>query len=141
MVARVLHWHLCITFHIPLTTTSWHDHRPLPVVKNDEIKLLWDFGMITDLPVYHNRPDIVVFLKKDHCILFLEVAWPVDINVLSKEDRRYENNYREISIGYNQPMDIISLFFLATLGHIMLLKIPIILSFSDLPPVILKIIP
>ena len=65
MVAKVVHWHLCNTFHVHLDVTSWHDHQPLPVVENDEIKLLWDFGMVTDHMVCHNRPDITVFLKKD----------------------------------------------------------------------------
>ena len=116
MVARVLHWHFCTAFHVSSTVTSWHDHHPLPVVENDEIKLLWDFGMITDLAVCHNRPDIVVFLKKDHRILFLEVACPADTNVLSKEDEKiskYQGLAREISTGYNQPVDVILIVF----GH------------------------
>ena len=116
MVARVVHWHLCATFSIPLGATNWHDHQPLPVVENDEVKLLWDFGMITDLSVRHNRPDIVVFLKKDLRILFLEVACPADVNVLDKEDEKvskYQGLAREVSMGYQQPVDIIPIVF----GH------------------------
>ena len=116
MVAKVVHWHLCKTFHVQLKVTSWRDHQPLPVVENDEIKLLWDFGMVTDHMVCHNHPDITVFLRKDHCILFIEIACPVDVNTLTKEDEKilkYQSLVREVSIGYNQPVDIISVVF----GH------------------------
>ena len=116
MVARVMHWHLCSTFHIPLSATSWHDHHPLPVVENDEVKLLWDFGIITDLTVCHNRPDIVVYLKKDHQVLFLEISCPADVNVLDKEDEKvskYQALAREVLMGYHQPVDIIPIVF----GH------------------------
>ena len=47
MFAKVVHWHLCKTFHVQLNVTSWHDHQPLSVVKNNEIKLLRGFGMVT----------------------------------------------------------------------------------------------
>ena len=105
MVARVMHWHLCSTFHISLSATSWHDHHLLPVVENDEVKLLRDFGIITDLTVCYNRPDIVVCLKKDHQKLFLEISCPADVNVLDKEDEevsKYQALAREVSMGYHQ---------------------------------------
>ena len=41
--------------------------------------------MITDLAACHNRPDIVVFLKRDHRILCVEIACPADID---KEDEK-----------------------------------------------------
>ena len=88
MVAKVVHWHLCVTFRISLGATRWQDHHPLPVVENDEVKLLWDFGMITDLTVCHNLPDIIMFLKRDHRILFVEIACPADTNILDKEDEK-----------------------------------------------------
>jgi len=116
MVARVVHWHLCATFHIPLGATSWYNHHPPPVVENEEVKILWDFGMITDLRVCHNRPDIVTFLKKDQRILFLEISCPADVNVLDKEDEKvskYQALAREISTAYHQPVDIIPIVF----GH------------------------
>ena len=116
MVAKVVHWHLCKTFHVQLDVTSWHDHQPLPVVENNEIKLLWDFGMVTDHMISHNRPDITVFLRRDHHILFAETACPADVNVLAKEDEKilkYQGLAREVSTGYNQPVDIIPVVF----GH------------------------
>ena len=116
MIARVVHWHLCTVFHIHLTATSWHDHHPLPVAENNRIKLLWDFGMTTDFPLCHNRPDIVVFLKQDCRILFLEIACCADVNILDKEDEKiskYQALAREVSTGYCQPVDVIPIVF----GH------------------------
>ena len=60
MVAKLVHWHLC---KIHLNVTSWLNHQPLLVVENDEIKLFWDFGMVTDHMICHNRPDINVILQ------------------------------------------------------------------------------
>jgi len=64
MVAKVAHWHLCCTFHIPLAASSWHNNHPPPVVENEEVQMLWDFSMITDLNICHNQPDIVKILKE-----------------------------------------------------------------------------
>ena len=112
----MVHWHLCKTFHVQLDVISWRDHQPLPVVENNEIKLLWDFGMVTDHMISHNRSDITVFLRRDHRILFVEIACPADVNVLAKEDEKilkYQGLAREVSTGYNQPADIIFVVF----GH------------------------
>ena len=50
------------------------------------------------------------------CILFVEIACPADVNVLAKEDEKilkYQGLAREVSTGYNQPIDIIPVVF----GH------------------------
>ena len=86
LVAKVLHFHLCKSFHIPVPSNSWFTHRPLPVIENDKIKILWDFDMVTDVKVSCNWPDIVIFLKQDQHIMFLEVSCPADINVVGKEN-------------------------------------------------------
>ena len=115
-VAKVVHWHLCKIFHVQLDVTSWRDHQPLPVVENNEIKLLWDFGMVTDHTISHNRPDITVFLRRDHRILFVEIACPANVNILAKEDEKilkYQGLAGKVSTGYNQPVDIIPVVF----GH------------------------
>ena len=46
MVARVVHWHLCKSFSIPLYANSWFSHQPLPVVENDDVKILWVSGYL-----------------------------------------------------------------------------------------------
>ena len=45
LVAKVLHFHLCKSFHFPVLSNSWFTHHPLPVVENNKIKscgiLIW----------------------------------------------------------------------------------------------------
>ena len=65
MVGRVLHLHLSKSFKLPISAKCWYDHQPLPVVENEVAKVLWDFGLYTDVHVSSNWPDIVLFLKKE----------------------------------------------------------------------------
>lgn len=65
-------------------------------------------------PYCHNQSDIVIFLKKDHQILFIEISCPADVNVLDKEDdkvSKYQPLAEEVSIDYHQPVDIIPVIF------------------------------
>ena len=63
MVARVMHWHLCKFFNVPLSSNIWFSHDPLPVVENKAVKMLWNFGVFTNIRISNNRTDIVVFMK------------------------------------------------------------------------------
>ena len=110
MVGRMLHLHLSKSFKLPISAKCWYDHQPLPVVENEVAKVLWDFGLYTDVHVSSNRPDIVLFLKKEERIIFFEVACPADINVLTKEQEKlnkYQTLVREISECYGQPVDLV----------------------------------
>ena len=116
MVARVVHWNLCKFFNLPLFTNTWFCHRPQPVSENEVTKILWDFGLFTNIRVQSNRPDIVVFLKNCHCIMFVSISCPADINVFDNEGEKvskYQPLARENTSCYNQPVDIIPIVF----GH------------------------
>ena len=48
--------------------------------------------------------------------MFVEIACPADVSILAKEDEKilkYQGLAREVSTGYNQPVDIIPVVF----GH------------------------
>ena len=114
MVGRVLHWHLCKFFKLPLSANSWYGHYPLPVTENSDAKLLWDFSVVTDNHVASNRPDIVLFYKREGRIIFFEVSCPADINVLNKAQEKVDKYHplvREISYCYNQLVDFIPIIF------------------------------
>ena len=116
MVCRVIHWHLCKFFRLSTSASSWYGYNPLPVVENGDAKLLWDFGLITDNHVASNRPDIMLFHKQEGRIIFFEISYPADINVLLKEQEKltkYHPLVREFSYCYGQPVDIIRIVF----GH------------------------
>ena len=77
MVGWVLRWHL---FKLLVCANCWYGHHPLPVIENDDAKLLWDFGMVTDNHVTSNRPDIVLFYKQERRIIIFKISCPADIN-------------------------------------------------------------
>ena len=116
MIARVVYWHLCKFFNLPLSSDTWFSHEPLPVAENDVARVLWDFGLFTNIRIANNRPDIVVFMKQCQCIMFVEISCPADVNVFEKEDEKilkYQPLAREVSTCYNQPVEIIPI----VLGH------------------------
>jgi len=61
----------------------------LPVVENDDAKILWDFRILTNIRIPNNRPGIVIFFKKCHQIMFAEVLYLVLlILIFEKEDEK-----------------------------------------------------
>ena len=58
----------------------------------------------------------VLFLKKIHRILFVEISCPADVNVFEKEDEKISKYLllaREVSTCYSQPVEVIPI----VLGH------------------------
>ena len=47
-VGKVIYWEMCKKFKFD-HTNKWYMHNPVPVLENDINKLLWDFGIHTDL--------------------------------------------------------------------------------------------
>jgi len=112
MIARVVHWHLCKSFDLPLSSDTWFSHKPLPVMENDLVKILWDFGLF-NIRIPNNRPNIVIFMKRCHRIMFLEISCPADVHVFGKEDQKvikYRPLAREVSTCYNQPVEVAVIF-------------------------------
>ena len=112
LVASVIHWHLSKVFSLPHI-----NHHPLPVVENSPAKVLWDFSLTSENHHLSNHPDIVVFLLcKKKTILFVEVSYPGDINMLSKEKEKltkYRPLAHDFRIMYKMPVDIIPV----VIGH------------------------
>ena len=55
------------------------------MLENDQVKVLWDFKIQTDLHLDHNRPDIFVLEKNERVCYIIDVACPFDMRVLEKE--------------------------------------------------------
>ena len=77
MVAQVVHWNLCNFFNLPLLAEA--------------TKILWDFSLFTNIRVQSSRPEIVVFLKNFHYIMFVEISCPADVNVFDNEGERSQS--------------------------------------------------
>ena len=64
---------------------KWYEHKPLPVIENDQVKLAWDSTIVTNRCVPHNRPDITIVLKDKHQWLMVDVAVSDDWNIVTTE--------------------------------------------------------
>ena len=98
-VATLLHWELCkrLGFH---QSEKWYDHKPEPVLENEESKLLWDFNIRTDKVIEARRPDIVLIEKKKRVVSVVDVAIPGDFRVVDKETEKvikYQNLALELN--------------------------------------------
>ena len=62
-VGKVIHWEMCKKFKFD-HTNKWYMHNPVPVLKNDTHKLLWDFDIHTDHLISARRSDILLINKK-----------------------------------------------------------------------------
>ena len=67
------------------------------MLENDQVNLLWDFKIQTDLHLHHNRPDIVVLEKKERVCYIIDVACPFNIQVLEKEQEKI-SQYQDLKI-------------------------------------------
>ena len=86
----------------------------MPIVENDAVKILWDFGLYTPAYLLSNRPEIVLFLKEKKRIIFFGVSCPADINVLTKEQdklNKYQALVWKFSECYCQPVVLVPIVF------------------------------
>lgn len=58
-----------------------HTYLPSEVLENDRYKLCWDTSIITDRPVQHNRPDIVLLDREKSEVKIIDVTIPADDNM------------------------------------------------------------
>ena len=54
-IARIVSLELCQKFGL-IGEVRWYNHRPVSVVKNDRVKILWGFNIQTDHVIQHRRP-------------------------------------------------------------------------------------
>jgi hypothetical protein len=74
-----------------------HTHKP---VCEDDVTILWNQGVYADREV--NRPDIIINNKKDKTCILIDLAIPVDRNVVQKEAEK-KLKYKSLCILI-QPM-------------------------------------
>ena len=82
-VASLLHWTLLKQAGCHLQSPWWR-HTPSAVWENDEYKVLWDFTIVTDTPIRHNRPDITLVRKISGEVYMVDVAIPGESRISQK---------------------------------------------------------
>ncbi|XP_044754063.1 uncharacterized protein LOC123313273 [Coccinella septempunctata] len=69
------------------------EYLPKEILENEEMKLYWDHPLVTDRPIAHNRPDIVILKKKKKELIIIDITIPADDNA--------ERAYNEKKIKYH----------------------------------------
>ena len=71
-----------------------------PVHEQEEVTVLWNQAVHTDREVTANRPDIIIKNKKQKTCILIDVAIPVNRNVMQKEE---ETKIKEFKVQrYNE---------------------------------------
>ncbi|XP_044766186.1 uncharacterized protein LOC123322308 [Coccinella septempunctata] len=79
-MAKVYHQELALKYGLIRKPKKVHKYAPKELLQNDEVKLYWDFPLVTDRPIPHNRPDIVIFEKTGRKVTIVDITIPADDN-------------------------------------------------------------
>ena len=91
-----IHWALCKKYEVKVCK-RWYEHKVESVIENDIVKILWDVYIQVDRQIEHRRPDIVVMEKNTNKCLIINVACPVDNNLMLKRNEKLDN-YSELRL-------------------------------------------
>jgi len=95
-VASHVHWMLAKHAGFPVQD-NWWKHSPSRVCENGSYKLLWDFSIVTDASLQHNRPDITMVFKHTNEVCLIDIAVPGDSR-LSQKVIEKQTKYLELKI-------------------------------------------
>ena len=75
---------------------KWYQHKPLHTTNIDDWLITWDLPILTDLPVPHNRPYIIIHNRKSRTCLLIDFAIPLDTNIVSKCAEKIRKKYKPL---------------------------------------------
>lgn len=84
-VAKIVHQE--IVHQLRLTNDAklpYYKYQPCSVLEDADFRVYWDRTVLTDLTVMHNRPDIIMFNKKDGEVVLIDIAIPNNNNLQAK---------------------------------------------------------
>ena len=84
---------------------KWFAIEPPPVRENDNFKILWNFKVITDRRIDHNMPDIIFIDKREKSVKIIDIAIPMDKNVITKRFEKLRN-YTNLSIELKESWEL-----------------------------------
>ena len=87
------------------------------VIENDIVKILWDVSIQVERQIEHRRPDIVVMEKKTKKYLIIDVACPVENNLILKREKKLDN-YSELRLEIVRMWDKETLIVPTIIGSI-----------------------
>ena len=93
-VASMPHWNRCRKYNLP-TADKWWEHKVDKVLQKEDIKILWDFKIQTNMYLAHNIRDITMVEKKR--VWIIDMAIPGDGRIDEKEMEKI-NKYQDLKI-------------------------------------------
>eukprot|EP00957_Ditylum_brightwellii_P038956 2944222-Ditylum_brightwellii.AAC.1 len=84
---------------------QWWKHVPINSILDGDTTVTWDLKIIADKSLEHNRPDIVLYNKKEGWAQVLDIAVPYDMNVVSKTADKI-TKYRDLEISLKQNWEV-----------------------------------
>ena len=102
-VCLSIHRALCKKYVVKVCE-SWNKHKVESVIESDIAKILWDVCIQVDRQIEHRRPDIVVLENNAKNCLIINVACPVDNNLIPKRNEKLDN-YSELRLEIARMWD------------------------------------
>ena len=82
-----IQWDLCDKWKLD-HAEKWYDHKPLMMIEDEDVKILWEMKKQTDHMIEHSMPDIVVFERKQRKCIIIDVTCPFDTREAEEENVR-----------------------------------------------------
>jgi hypothetical protein len=84
---------------------SWLTHLPVPSIEKNGKIVMWDLPLENCEGIAANRPDIVVWNTTERTAQLIDVAVPMDLNVVAKYSDKL-TKYRGIEISVQKSWDL-----------------------------------
>ena len=91
-----IHWALYKKYRVK-TCERCYKPKVEPVIENDIVKILWDVCNQVNRQIEHRKQDIVVMENNTNKCLIIDVACPVDENLILKRNEKLDN-YSEVRL-------------------------------------------
>lgn len=110
-VAKIIHQALAKRLDLLKESLPYYKYLPEQVLSNERTKILWDTAIVTDKTMEANKPDIVVFDKTTCRAIIIDIAVPLDHNLLptiAEKKRKYQPLSEELKNLYKlKEVDIV----------------------------------
>lgn len=100
-VAKLVYQQIAINKLLITKYTPYYKYDPPEVIENEQYKIYWDREIRTDIKIAANRPDIVLYDKKEKVVELIDISIPLSHNIVSSYGQKV-NKYTELAIELKQ---------------------------------------
>ncbi|XP_044755036.1 uncharacterized protein LOC123313989 [Coccinella septempunctata] len=87
-MGKVVHQLLGLRWGLIGNFTPQYKYTPVAVAENEQAKIFWDFPFVTDRALEHNRPDLVLWMKREGISVIEDFSVPLDHNIAQAYDSK-----------------------------------------------------